>query len=167
MKVFSIIGYTNSGKTSTLLEIIKELVKRGKTVNTAKAIHIEGFSMDKEGKDSWLHRDAGATRTAIRSNVETTIMYQKAMTVKELIPFFDADYLILEGFSTEKKIPKILCSKNLIDLENLIDDSVFVISGVISNEINEYRGIRVLNSQNAISEMVDLVERKAINSSSV
>jgi len=167
MKVFSIIGYTDSGKTSTLLEIIKELVRRGKTVHTVKAIHIDGFSIDTEGKDSWLHREAGASRTAIRSNVETTIMYQKAMTAKELVPFFDADYLILEGFSTEKKIPKILCSKNLADLEELIDDTIFAISGVISNEINEFQGIRALNSQKAISELVDLAERKAISSTSI
>lgn len=167
MKVFSVIGFTNSGKTSTLLEIIKELVKRGKTVHTVKAIHIDGFSIESEGKDSWLHREAGASRTATRSNVETTIMYQKAMSAKELIPFFDADYLILEGFSSEKKVPKVLCSKNLDDLEKLLDASVFVISGVISNEISVYQGIRIINSHDSISELVDLVERNVINSSSV
>lgn len=167
MKVFSIIGYTNSGKTSTLLEVIKELVRRGKTVHTIKAIHIEGFSVETEGKDSWLHREAGATRTAIRSNVETTIMYQKAMSAKELIPFFDADYLVLEGFSTEKKVPKVLCSKNLNDLKEMLDDTVFAISGVISNEINEFQGIRAFNSQISISELVDLIERNAINSTSI
>jgi len=167
MKVFSVIGYTNSGKTSTLIEIIKELVKRDKTVNTVKAIHIDGFSVETEGKDSWLHRQAGASRTAIRSNVETTIMYQKAMSAKELMPFFDADYLILEGFSSEKKVPKVLCSKNLDDLKELLDDSVFVISGVISNEINEFQGIRIINSHDSISELVDLVERNVVNSSSI
>jgi molybdopterin-guanine dinucleotide biosynthesis protein B len=167
MKVFSIIGFTNSGKTSTLLKVVKELVKRGKTVHTVKAIHIDGFSVETEGKDSWLHREAGATRTAIRSNVETSIMYQKAMSARELIPFFDADYLILEGFSSEKKIPKILCSKNLDDLKELLDDTVFAISGVISNEINEFQGIRAINSQISVEELVDLVERKAISSSSV
>lgn len=167
MKVFSIIGYTNSGKTSTLLEVIKELVRRGKTVHTIKAIHIEGFSVETEGKDSWLHREAGASRTAIRSNVETTIMYQKAMSAKELIPFFDADYLVLEGFSTEKKVPKVLCSKNLNDLKEMLDDTVFAISGVISNEINEFQGIRAFNSQISISELVDLIERNAINSTSI
>ncbi|NHJ32686.1 MAG: molybdopterin-guanine dinucleotide biosynthesis protein B [Asgard group archaeon] len=167
MKVFSVIGYTDSGKTSTLVEIIKELVRRGKTVNTVKAIHIEGFSIDTKGKDSWLHREAGASVTAIRSNIETAIMFQKAMSVKELIPFFDSDYLILEGFSSEVKIPKVLCSKNLDDLKELIDDSVFVISGVISNEINEYQGIRIINSHISISELVDFVERKAISSSSI
>ena len=60
MKVFTIIGYTNSGKTSTLIEIIKELVARNFDVNTVKAIHIEGFSIDQKGKDSWQHREAGA-----------------------------------------------------------------------------------------------------------
>ncbi|MBK5112483.1 MAG: molybdopterin-guanine dinucleotide biosynthesis protein B [Candidatus Heimdallarchaeota archaeon] len=167
MKVFSIIGYTNSGKTSTLLEVIKELVRRGKTVHAVKAIHIEGFSVETEGKDSWLHREAGASRTATRSNVETTIMFQKALSARELIPFFDADYLVLEGFSSEKKVPKVLCSKNLDDLKELLDDTIFAISGVISNEVNEFQGIRAFNSQVSISELVDLIERNAISSSSI
>ncbi|MHA1557537.1 MAG: molybdopterin-guanine dinucleotide biosynthesis protein B, partial [Candidatus Heimdallarchaeota archaeon] len=40
MKIFTIIGYTNSGKTSTLIEIIKELVNRGYNVNSVKHVHI-------------------------------------------------------------------------------------------------------------------------------
>ncbi|NHJ39268.1 MAG: molybdopterin-guanine dinucleotide biosynthesis protein B [Asgard group archaeon] len=165
MKIFAIIGYTNSGKTSTLVEIIKELVLRGFEVNTIKSIHIEDFSIDQEGKDSWKHRQAGATITATRSNKETAILYQKSMTVEELIPFFKADYLILEGFTNEIKIPKILCAKNVDELDDRFDESVFVLSGIISSKLLEFKGKKVVNAQTNIKQLVDLIEIYAIDSS--
>ncbi len=163
MKIFTVIGYTNSGKTTTLLEIIKELVSQGKIVNTVKAIHIEGFSIDKEGKDSWLHRQAGASAVGIRSNVETTIMYQKHMTVKELIPFFKGDYLILEGFTSEKKIPKILCAKSIDEIDHRFDKTVFALSGVISNDYTEFEGIPVINALTDIKRLATLVVKHSID----
>ena len=162
MKIFAIIGYTNSGKTSTLVEIIKELVRRGKTVNTVKAIHIEGFSVDTEGKDSWRHRQAGAKITAIRSDVETALLFQKSMSAKELIPFFNADYLILEGFTEEKNVPKIICSTSLEDIDKRFNQTIFAISGVISKTLNEFKNVKVINGLTSAKELVDLIEERSI-----
>jgi len=164
MKLFTIIGYTNTGKTSTLIKIIKELVNRGKTVNTVKGIHIDHFSIDTKGKDSWLHKEAGAKAVGVRSDIETTIMYQKSLSVKELIPFFQGDYLILEGFTSEKMIPKILCAKSVEEIDHRFDETVFALSGIISNELSEFRGIKVINGITSTSELVDLVEKFAIES---
>ncbi|NHJ03959.1 MAG: molybdopterin-guanine dinucleotide biosynthesis protein B [Candidatus Heimdallarchaeota archaeon] len=163
MKIFSVIGYTNSGKTGTIIEVIKELVKRGFIVNSIKQVHIENFSIDTEGKDSWKHKEAGSSVIGIRGDNETTLIYPKSMNVKDLVIHLDADFLALEGFSSEKFIPKILCAKNIEDLEEKLDESVFVISGVISNEFKEYKKIPVINGLTDISSLVDLVEKKAID----
>ncbi|MBN1330748.1 MAG: molybdopterin-guanine dinucleotide biosynthesis protein B [Candidatus Heimdallarchaeota archaeon] len=163
MKIFTVIGYTNSGKTTTLVEIIKELVTLGKKVNTIKAIHIDEFTIDTEGKDSWLHKQAGATSVGIRSGIETTIMYQKKMTVKEMIPFFKGDYLILEGFTNEKFIPKILCAKSIDEIDHRFDDTVFALSGVISNEYNEFKNVQVVNALSEIKKLINLIEKHAID----
>lgn len=162
MKIFAIIGYTNSGKTKTLVEIIKELIRRGKTVNTVKAIHIEGFSVDTEGKDSWRHQQAGAKVTAIRSDVETALLFQKSMSAKELIPFFNADYLIFEGFTKEKDVPKILCSTSLEDIDERFNQTVFAISGVISKTLKEFKNVKVINGLTSTKELVDLIEKRSI-----
>ncbi|NHJ47880.1 MAG: molybdopterin-guanine dinucleotide biosynthesis protein B [Asgard group archaeon] len=164
MKVFTIIGYTNSGKTSTLVEIIKELVTRRYEVNTMKAVHIEGFSIDQKGKDSWKHREAGAKVTATRSDTETAFMYQKSMSVKELIEFFNCDYLVLEGFTKEKDVPKILCAKNTDEIDDRFNESVFALSGIISNELKEFKGVKVINGLTSTIELVDLIEQHAIDS---
>ena len=167
MKIFAVVGYSKSGKTTTVIEIIKELSRRGKKVGTVKAVDIENFSIDTFGKDSWKHREAGAIITATQADKETAIMYQKRMTAKELIPFFQVDFLILEGFSIEKKIPKVLCAKSIDDLNISIDPTICVISGVISKSLSEYKGIKIINSLTSIKELVDLLEQKAVNSSKI
>ncbi len=163
MKIFTIIGYTNSGKTGTLIEIIKELVNRGYNVNSVKHVHIADFTIDTEGKDSWRHREAGASITAVRGDNETAIIYKRPLNVIELLPHFNGDFLALEGFSDEKLVPKILCSKNLADLEERFDDTVFAISGIISSEIKEFKGIKAINGLTKTKELVDLIEEQAIN----
>ncbi len=163
MKIFTIIGYTNSGKTTTLIEIIKELVTRGYNVNSVKHVHIANFTIDTEGKDSWRHCEAGASITAVRGDNETAIIYKKALNVKELLPHFNSDFLVLEGFSEEKLVPKILCAKNLTDLDEKCEETVFVISGIISSEIKEFKGINVVNGLTNIKELVDLIEKNAID----
>ncbi|NHJ85103.1 MAG: molybdopterin-guanine dinucleotide biosynthesis protein B [Asgard group archaeon] len=165
MKLFAIVGITDSGKTTTLIEIIKELTKRKKIINTVKAIHIDNFSLDIEGKDSWLHKQAGAKATAIRSNIETTFMYQRSMEAKEIIEFFKGDYLIFEGFHKEGRLPKIVCGKTIEDIELRIDDSTFVISGCITNSIKEYKGLPAINGLKEIDRLADLIEQKALDSS--
>ena len=85
------------------------------------------------------------------------------MDAKELIPFFDCDFLALEGFSEEPLIPKIICAKNMEDMKEKLDDSVFAISGKISTKINEFNGIKAINGLTNIKELVDLIEKKAVN----
>lgn len=164
MKVFSIVGITDTGKTSTLVNLIKELVGRGYEVNSVKSVHVENFSVDKKGKDSWRHREAGAKVTAIRAKNETSIIFQKGLSVKELLPFFNCDYLALEGFNEASNIPKIICAIDIEGIDEKFNDSVFAISGKISNELNEYRGIKVINSITDVIKLADLVEKYAIDS---
>ena len=65
MKIFTVVGTSDTGKTSTIVEIIKELVKRDFEVNSVKSVHIDNFTIDKKGKDSWRHREAGSKVTGV------------------------------------------------------------------------------------------------------
>lgn len=164
MKIFTIVGISDTGKTSTLVSIIKELVKRNYSVNSVKSVHIDDFSIDKKGKDSWRHREAGSSVTAIRAKNETSIIIQRGLSINELLPFFNCDYLALEGFNEAVTVPKILCAKNIQGIEEKFNDSVFAISGKISSELQEYQGIPVINGLSQITELVDLIEKHAIDS---
>ncbi|MHA1433157.1 MAG: molybdopterin-guanine dinucleotide biosynthesis protein B [Candidatus Heimdallarchaeota archaeon] len=164
MKVFTVVGTTDTGKTSTLVNVIKELGIRGYEVNSVKSVHADNFSIDEKGKDSWRHREAGAKITALRAKNETSIIFQRGFDVKELLPFFNCDYLALEGFNEAARIPKILCAENVQSIDEKFSESVFVISGKISNELQEYKGIPVVNGLSKIIELVDLIEKHAIDS---
>jgi molybdopterin-guanine dinucleotide biosynthesis protein B len=60
MNIFAVYGFSKSGKTTTIVEIIKELRSRGYSVSTIKDVHVENFVFDVVGKDTWRHWKAGA-----------------------------------------------------------------------------------------------------------
>ena len=61
----AIVGRHNSGKTTLIEKLIGRLVKRGNNVGSVKHHHKTGFEFDVEGKDSYRHRQAGASETVI------------------------------------------------------------------------------------------------------
>jgi len=66
MRVFGIAGFKNSGKTTLIVELIREFVARDVRVATVKHAH-HNFDIDVPGKDSFLHRDAGASQVIVAS----------------------------------------------------------------------------------------------------
>jgi molybdopterin-guanine dinucleotide biosynthesis protein B len=66
MKVFGIAGYKNAGKTTLVVDLVREFSARGLRVATIKHAHHE-FDIDHPGKDSFLHREAGAEEVIVAS----------------------------------------------------------------------------------------------------
>ena len=64
--IISIVGKSDSGKTTLIEKIIPELNKRGYRVATVKH-DVHGFDIDIEGKDSWRHKNSGAHTVVISS----------------------------------------------------------------------------------------------------
>ncbi len=71
--VVSIVGKSDSGKTTLLEKLIGELSRRGYRVATIKH-DVHGFNIDHEGKDSWRHKRAGATLTIISSPKKVAVI---------------------------------------------------------------------------------------------
>ena len=66
-KVINVIGQgSNVGKTTLLEGLIKELTSRGLSVATVKH-DVHGFDIDHEGKDTYRHRESGASTVVISS----------------------------------------------------------------------------------------------------
>lgn len=66
MRVFGIAGFKNSGKTTLIVDLIRHFVGRGLRVATLKHAH-HAFDIDHPGKDSHLHRAAGASQVIVAS----------------------------------------------------------------------------------------------------
>jgi len=105
MRIFGIAGWSGSGKTTLLTALIPELVGRGVTVSTLKHAH-HSFDVDKPGKDSHRHREAGATEVMISSANRWALMHEHRgapePTAAELIrQMSPVDLVLIEGFKRE------------------------------------------------------------------
>ena len=67
MKVFGFAGWSGSGKTTLIEHVIPAITARGLRVSVIKHAH-HGFDIDKPGKDSWRHREAGASEILLVSD---------------------------------------------------------------------------------------------------
>lgn len=160
MKVFAVTGFTKSGKTTTIEEIIKELRRRNYTVGSVKDIHFEQFKIDKDGTNTHRHKLAGSQLVTARGLHETDILYQDQLDIYKIASFYDHDYLVVEGYD-EANIPKIVTGKNTLDLDGKIDNRAFAISGRISAELKQYQGLKAINALTNVTELVDLIEKTA------
>lgn len=159
MKTFSVIGITQSGKTTTIENIIKELKKRRYTVGSVKDIHYEKFAMDLEGTNTHRHRVAGSELVTARGHYETDVLYPKRLSVDAILRFYSQDYVVLEGvFDTNA--PKIITAHTTEEIDERLDGTVFAISGRIADTLESYKGIPVIHPMNDIEKLVDLIENK-------
>ncbi|WP_352419112.1 molybdopterin-guanine dinucleotide biosynthesis protein B [Proteiniborus sp.] len=157
MKIFSVYGYSKSGKTTTIEMLIRELKKRGYSVGTVKEIHYEEFTMEVEGSNTDRHRKAGADLVSARGLYETNILYKERLPMEDILKYYNQDFVILEGV-TDFDVPKILCAGSIKDINKRMNSSVFALSGVISNGLLEYNNLPVINAMNNIEMLTDLVE---------
>lgn len=109
-RVFGIAGWSGSGKTTLLRALIPALCERGITVSTIKHAHHD-FDIDRPGKDSFLHRTAGAHEVMISSGHRYALMHElrdtPEPTLDELVDRLGpVDLVLVEGFKFDP-IPKL------------------------------------------------------------
>jgi molybdopterin-guanine dinucleotide biosynthesis protein B len=110
MRIIGLAGWSGAGKTTLLTRVIPLLTARGLRVSTIKHAHHD-FDVDKPGKDSWLHRQAGATEVLVASGRRWALMHEVR---DEAEPTLDAlltrlgavDLVLIEGFKRDPH-PKI------------------------------------------------------------
>lgn len=113
--VIQIVGYKNSGKTTTSCEIIQRFAEKGWKVGSIKH-DAHRFEVDYPGKDTWLHREAGAEVVAITSQDRTAIMEQRPSSLQDLLERINGvDIVIVEGYKFES-YPKVVLLRNEGDL---------------------------------------------------
>jgi molybdopterin-guanine dinucleotide biosynthesis adapter protein len=111
------VGRSNSGKTTLIERVIPEMVRAGYKVATVKhAGH--GFDLDTEGKDSWRHKQAGASSVVVISKGSMAMFADVSDQVKvEDVRdrFLDASYdlIIAEGWKDEG-YPKIVIVRETV-----------------------------------------------------
>ena len=111
MKIIGVVGWKDTGKTTLIEKLIKEFNQRNLTVSTIKHSH-HNLSIDRQGKDSFRHFEAGAKETILASDTKW-IKFSKQICesdlnflIKQITP---VDIVIVEGFkvSGHKKVEVI------------------------------------------------------------
>ncbi len=154
-------GGRKSGKTTVAEAIISGLKARGYTVASAKDVYVEGFSIDTPQKDTWRHREAGASVVAVRGPLETAFMHMERLTLAQVAEHVQADFLVAEGFS-EAVTAKIACAQDLDQLADLVDELTIGVSGVVAAQATEYKGLPMIDPLRDADALVELVMQKAI-----
>jgi len=133
MKVIGISGWSGTGKTTLLVKLIPELIKRGYSVSSLKHAHHK-FDVDKPGKDSYRHREAGAREVMVASAARWALMHENQTddepALDELIQHMTpVDILLVEGFKRED-FPKIEVWRNDENglALHLTDDSIVAVA---------------------------------------
>ncbi|UMZ73199.1 molybdopterin-guanine dinucleotide biosynthesis protein B [Natranaerofaba carboxydovora] len=134
--VVSIVGKSKSGKTTLVCKIISELKDRGYKVATIKH-DTHGFDIDKPGKDTWKHGEAGSSTVVISSPSKIAMIQQleEEKKLDEIIEKIEnADIILTEGYKRENK-PKIEVVRSERSNETLCDESEAI---AIATDIEDF-----------------------------
>ncbi|MFO1220782.1 MAG: molybdopterin-guanine dinucleotide biosynthesis protein B [Burkholderiaceae bacterium] len=110
MKIVGFCGPSGSGKTTLIERLLPLLRADGARVSVIKHAH-HGFDIDRPGKDSYRHRQAGAFEVLLASSQRLAKLREYDVagmpTVHQLVAeLHDCDWVVVEGFK-HADIPKI------------------------------------------------------------
>src|SRR5690606_34574379 len=103
-------GYSGSGQTTLIEQLIPLLVARNLKVSLIKHAH-HTFDVDQPGKDSFRHRHAGCTEVLVTSSRRWALMHElrgaeEPGLTEQIERLSPCDLLLVEGFKHER-IPKL------------------------------------------------------------
>lgn len=143
MKIASVVGKKNTGKTSLTVKIISELTKRGYNVASIKHSH-HSIEMDKENTDTWKHKQAGAN-LVVGVGSTTFFNARKEHDLNRILyllkHFDDFDFVIIEGYKSYN-YPKIITSPEVRDEYTIAEVDSFTID------------------EKGVSELADIIEKR-------
>jgi molybdopterin-guanine dinucleotide biosynthesis protein B len=105
MKVIGLAGWSGAGKTTLLTRVIPHFLQQGLRVSVIKHAH-HAFDVDVPGKDSWAHRQSGATEVLVSSERRWALMHELRGAGEPKLPELLAkmsrvDLVVVEGFKKE------------------------------------------------------------------
>ncbi|KQW17363.1 molybdopterin-guanine dinucleotide biosynthesis protein MobB [Afipia sp. Root123D2] len=182
MKVIGLAGWSGAGKTTLVAKLLPALIARGLRVSTIKHAH-HAFDLDTPGKDSWVHRQSGATEVLVSSGRRWALMRELRGGEEPGLPdlltkLADVDLVIVEGFKSEA-YPKIEIHRQANGKPTLFQDDPTIVGiatdAVVSSKLpvaglDDVEAIAAMALQSAIArenlpELAAAISRRAARAS--
>ena len=153
MKVFTVLGTSGSGKTTTIETVIVELSRRGYRVGSVKEIHYEAFAIDPSpASNTHRHRAAGAALVTARGYHETDMLYPEKLSMKAILRHYkDYDWVALEGVD-DLPVPAVICTRDKLRSQAIC------VSGKLGSEVAQYQGLPAFNVLENAAALCDFLE---------
>ena len=157
MIVFGIAGWSGCGKTTLIEKLIPQFTARGVTVSVIKHAH-HGFDLDRPGKDSFRHREAGASQVLMLSNDRWVLMHElrdaPEPTLEEQLRLLSpCDVVLIEGYKAAA-VPKIEVHRPAHGKPPLWSDNPHVVADATDAEIDCPLPTLALDDGAAIAEFI-------------
>jgi molybdopterin-guanine dinucleotide biosynthesis protein B len=173
--VVAAVGRSGSGKTVTLEYLISQLSAEGYQIGSIKHVHHKGFTMDKEGTNTWRYAKAGSKVIVAISPEEVDIIKKTEMTLDDLdqvtalLAQEKLDIVFIEGFHSliarRKDVPKIITAKDQEGLKQTLEGTVepiLAVAGVVAKNLDTqtYAYIPVIKVPEEGQKLVELVKQQ-------
>ena len=157
MRVIGIIGYKKSGKTTLTIKLSDELTKRGYKVAVVKHINED---LDLANSDTSKYKES-LTQVAAITPKESVIFLKNKKNLEEIIKYFEADIILIEGFKKEKTFPKIVCLKEESEKTELFDGLQLCTAGFVSKGVApKFYDFNILDDED-VKKIAEIVINKS------
>jgi molybdopterin-guanine dinucleotide biosynthesis protein MobB len=159
MHVFGITGWKNSGKTTLVVKLVSHLAALGYKVSTIKHAH-HAFDIDQPGRDSFQHREAGATEVLVSSVNRWALIHElrneNEISLNDVLSkLTPVDLVLIEGYKHDEH-PKLQVYRPDVNKEVMLGNIPNIVA-IASNQPLQST-VPVLNLNN-IEEVADFILR--------
>jgi len=157
MKIFGIAGYSGSGKTTLVEKLVPLFVANGIKISIIKHAH-HNFDIDLPGKDSYRHRQAGASEILISSSRRWALMHElrgeAELSLAQLVKRVSfCDLLLIEGFKGES-IPKLEVYRKVLGEPLLFPEDKNVVAIATDTSIESSIPVLPLNHPAVVAKFI-------------
>lgn len=157
--IISVVGWSNSGKTTLICKLIPELNRRGYKVATIKH-DVHSFDWEQPGKDTWLHRKAGAAVSAISSPRRFAMVRElkEELSLEDIVGIIKGiDLIITEGYKSGDKPKLEVFRKEHAEKMELVSPPEHLFA-VASDYPFELKGIPLFDLEDVVG-IVDIIQK--------
>jgi len=161
VRVLGVVGWSGSGKTTLLTKLIPLLRAADLTVSTVKHTH-HGFDMDRPGKDTYRHREAGAHEVLVASGTRWALLHEVVGPEPELPDLLarlqPVDLVLVEGYKTHP-FPKLEVHRPELGKPPIWPSESDIVAVATNGEISTDRTLLPLDDPAAIADWVMTLRR--------